>query len=83
MWLMLDEAHVTTIAIHPGYRNRGLGELQLSTLIAMAYDINAQRVTLEVVSPTVSLRTSIASTDSWWWGRDAATTVITMKMLIS
>ena len=48
MWLMLDEAHVTTIAIHPGYRNRGLGELQLSTLIAMAYDISAQRVTLEV-----------------------------------
>lgn len=48
LWLMLDEAHITTIAIHPDYRGRGLGELQLSTLIAIAYDISAQRVTLEV-----------------------------------
>jgi [ribosomal protein S18]-alanine N-acetyltransferase len=48
MWLMLDEAHVTTIAIHPEYRNRGLGELQLNSLIGIAYEINAQRVTLEV-----------------------------------
>jgi ribosomal-protein-alanine N-acetyltransferase len=48
MWLMLDEAHITTIAIHPEYRGQGLGELQLSSLIGIAYEINAQRVTLEV-----------------------------------
>ena len=48
LWLMMDEAHITTIAIHPEYRGRGLGELQLSTLIGIAYDIGAQRVTLEV-----------------------------------
>ena len=48
LWLMLDEAHITTIAMHPDYRGRGLGELQLSTLIGIAYDIGAQRVTLEV-----------------------------------
>jgi [ribosomal protein S18]-alanine N-acetyltransferase len=48
MWLMLDEAHITTIAIHPEYRSRGLGELELSALIGIAYEINAQRVTLEV-----------------------------------
>jgi [ribosomal protein S18]-alanine N-acetyltransferase len=55
MWLMLDEAHITTIAIHPEYRSRGLGELELNSLIGIAYEINAQRVTLEVrVSNTVA-----------------------------
>src|SRR5579864_7860487 len=33
LWLMVDEAHVTTIALHPDYRGRGLGELLLTTLI--------------------------------------------------
>ena len=25
MWLIVDEAHITNIAIHPQYRRRGLG----------------------------------------------------------
>ncbi|HEY1390795.1 MAG TPA: GNAT family N-acetyltransferase, partial [Ktedonobacterales bacterium] len=25
LWLMVDEAHITTIATHPDYRHRGLG----------------------------------------------------------
>jgi len=48
LWLMVDEAHVTTIALHPEYRGRGLGELLLVTLIDIAYDIGAKWVTLEV-----------------------------------
>jgi [ribosomal protein S18]-alanine N-acetyltransferase len=48
LWLMVDEAHVTTIATHPNYRNRGLGELLLTSLIDIAYDIGARQVTLEV-----------------------------------
>ena len=48
LWLMVDEAHITTIAIHPDYRGKGLGELELATLIETGYRINAQRVTLEV-----------------------------------
>ena len=48
LWLMVDEAHVTTIAVHPSYRGRGIGELMLSTLIGIAYDIHARQVTLEV-----------------------------------
>ena len=47
LWLMVDEAHVTTIATHPNYRHRGLGELLLSSLIEIAYDIGARQVTLE------------------------------------
>jgi ribosomal-protein-alanine N-acetyltransferase len=48
LWLMVDEAHVTTIALHPQYRGRGLGELMLSSLIQIAYNISARMVTLEV-----------------------------------
>ena len=48
LWLMVDEAHVTTIAMHPNNRRRGLGEFMLASLIEIAYDINAKWVTLEV-----------------------------------
>src|SRR5690242_19776482 len=48
LWLMVDEAHVTTIAMHPNHRRRGLGELMLASLIDIAYTIGAKWVTLEV-----------------------------------
>jgi ribosomal-protein-alanine N-acetyltransferase len=55
LWLMVDEAHVTTIATHPDYRHRGLGELLLTALIDIAYDIGARQVTLEArVSNTIA-----------------------------
>jgi ribosomal-protein-alanine N-acetyltransferase len=48
LWLMVDESHVTTIATHPDYRGRGVGELLLSSLIDISYEIGARVVTLEV-----------------------------------
>ena len=48
LWLMVDEAHITTIAMHPNFRRRGLGEFMLVRLIDIAFDINARWVTLEV-----------------------------------
>src|SRR3989440_3871514 len=48
LWLMVDEAHITTIAIHPDYRRRSLGEFLLVSLIDIAYSIGAKWVTLEV-----------------------------------
>jgi ribosomal-protein-alanine N-acetyltransferase len=48
LWLMVDEAHVTTLALHPEYRGRGLGELLLTHLIDVSYTIGAKWVTLEV-----------------------------------
>jgi len=55
MWHMINEAHITTIATHPDYRGRGVGELMLSTLIGIAYTTQARYVTLEVrVSNTVA-----------------------------
>src|SRR3989441_8606384 len=40
--LMVDEAHITTIAMHPNFRRRGLGEFMLVRLIDIAFDINAR-----------------------------------------
>ena len=48
LWLMVDEAHITTIAMHPGQRRRGLGEFLLVSLIDISYTIGAKWVTLEV-----------------------------------
>lgn len=48
LWLTPDEAHVTTIAVHPDYRGRGVGELMLGTLIRIAGEVGARMVTLEV-----------------------------------
>ena len=48
LWLMVDEAHVTTIGVRPQFRGRGYGELLLVTLIEAALDIHARWLTLEV-----------------------------------
>lgn len=55
LWLMTDEAHVTTIATHPSVRGRGIGELLLLGLIDRAFAVGARWMTLEVrVSNTVA-----------------------------
>ena len=48
MWIMMDEAHITTIALRAKRRGQGLGELLLASLMEMAFDVRAQRMTLEV-----------------------------------
>jgi len=48
LWHMVNEAHITTIAAHPDYRGRGVGELMLSSLVGVAYSVQARNVTLEV-----------------------------------
>ncbi len=48
LWLMSDEAHITTIAVHPKYRGEGIGELLLVQIIDSARDIGARWLTLEV-----------------------------------
>ncbi|GCE06446.1 ribosomal protein S18-alanine N-acetyltransferase [Dictyobacter aurantiacus] len=48
LWLMVDEAHITTIAMHPNARGQGLGEFLLVSLIDISYNIGAKWVTLEV-----------------------------------
>ncbi|MGI9953485.1 ribosomal protein S18-alanine N-acetyltransferase [Moorellaceae bacterium AZ2] len=48
MWIILDEAHITNIAIHPDFRGQRLGELLLKTLMQEAVNLGADRMTLEV-----------------------------------
>jgi ribosomal-protein-alanine N-acetyltransferase len=48
MWLMVDEAHITTFAIHPAWRRRGIGERLLLALLDLAVDRRAREATLEV-----------------------------------
>ena len=48
LWLMVDEAHVTTFAIHPDWRRRRLGERLLIALLDIAIARRAAEATLEV-----------------------------------
>jgi [ribosomal protein S18]-alanine N-acetyltransferase len=48
IWVMTDEAHVTTIASHPNARGKGVGELLLLALIHRGTEVGARWMTLEV-----------------------------------
>jgi [ribosomal protein S18]-alanine N-acetyltransferase len=47
-WLMVDEAHISTVASHPDYRGCGLGQLMMLELMEAGKERGAVRVTLEV-----------------------------------
>lgn len=53
-WSIVEEAHVTLLAIHPEYRRRGLGKLLLHSLLKKAREIGLERATLEVRSSNQS-----------------------------
>lgn len=48
MWIMFDEAHITTIGVHPDHRGKGLGELLMVHLFTTAMERGAEMLTLEV-----------------------------------
>ncbi len=48
LWLMVDEAHITTFAVHPEHRRRRVGERLLQRLFEVAAEMNAEWLTLEV-----------------------------------
>ncbi|MBW3622739.1 MAG: ribosomal protein S18-alanine N-acetyltransferase [Armatimonadetes bacterium] len=57
MWVIMDEAHVTTIGVLPEHRRRKIGERLLVRLIEIARSLGARRATLEVrKSNTAALR---------------------------
>lgn len=47
-WLILDEAHITTIAVHPQFRGNALGEVMLVQTLERAMSQSIHWVTLEV-----------------------------------
>ncbi len=48
LWLMVDEAHVTTFAVLPAWRRQGIGARLLLALLDLAGDLGATVATLEV-----------------------------------
>jgi len=47
-WLVVDEAHITNIAVHPHYRRQGYGTMILRHLLEAAASRHAIMATLEV-----------------------------------
>ena len=48
IWLMVEEAHITTFGVHPDVRRRGIGRRLLLQLAEVALDLGSARMTLEV-----------------------------------
>jgi ribosomal-protein-alanine N-acetyltransferase len=48
LWLVLDEAHICTLAVHPAMRRQGVGLALAKALIDEADSRGARTVTLEV-----------------------------------
>ena len=48
LWVMVDEAHVTTFAVHPRWRRHGIGERLLLALLDLSVERRAREATLEV-----------------------------------
>lgn len=54
-WIVIDEAHISTIASAENWRGHGIGELMLLAMIERSIELGAHEVTLEVrVSNTVA-----------------------------
>jgi len=48
LWAILEEAHITILAVHPRYRRQGLGIALLVALLTTAFERGLERATLEV-----------------------------------
>jgi ribosomal-protein-alanine N-acetyltransferase len=55
-WLISGEAHISTIAVHPAVRRRGLGEVLLAGMLGRGIELEAEYAVLEV---RVSNRTAL------------------------
>jgi len=54
IWLMVDEAHITTFAVHPDLRRRRIGERLLQRLFDLAAELEAEWLTLEVRASNIA-----------------------------
>lgn len=48
MWVIVDEAHITNIAVHPKARRQKIAELAVRQMMLLAKERGAIRMTLEV-----------------------------------
>jgi [ribosomal protein S18]-alanine N-acetyltransferase len=54
MWILLDEGHITNIAVHPEYRGTGLGDKILEDMICISKGKGIDSMTLEVRISNIS-----------------------------
>lgn len=54
VWLVIDEAHVTTLAIDPAFRRQGIGARLIAELLTRARDRGMECATLEVRASNVA-----------------------------
>lgn len=57
IWVILDEAHVATIATHPNYRQRGIARRLLAKGLLAAYQRGARQAYLEVRRSNLTAQT--------------------------
>ena len=80
IWLMVDEAHVTTFAVHPRYRRRRIGErLLLSRCWTSPRTATRARRRSRSACPTSPRAGCTRSTGSGRWASGRATTATTRK----
>jgi [ribosomal protein S18]-alanine N-acetyltransferase len=48
VWMILDEAHIATLAVHPDYRRQGISRQMLVVVLCQAIERGAALATLEV-----------------------------------
>ena len=48
VWMVLDEAHIATLAVHPDYRQRGIAQQLMVDALKEGFQRGAQLSTLEV-----------------------------------
>ncbi len=48
MWKVLDEGHITNVAVHPEYRRSGVGFMLVKGLLELSIKENIIKLTLEV-----------------------------------
>jgi [ribosomal protein S18]-alanine N-acetyltransferase len=57
-WAILEEAHITLLAVRPDYQGRGLGQTLLLALLQKASERQLERATLEVRASNEAARST-------------------------
>ncbi len=61
IWIVLDEGHITNVAVHPKLRGYGVGRALMAELISRAAMQGADKLTLEVRMSNLAARNLYAS----------------------
>lgn len=56
-WQVIDEAHITNIAVHPDYRGQKIGNMIVEALVEAAKSLDIMDMTLEVRASNIPART--------------------------